>query len=182
MIATTANTQLWFNPTSSTPDELTAAQWHWLCNKDSLTTRLQNHFKAALSFHVTQAGWGNIHDEERKLLSLADDKHWIRTIEWRTFNKLLVAARVVIPHTLMNSTEIPNAFSSNESIGKFLFGKNGFTRNEMLLASIPPSHPYYQLAINHTQTNLWARRSIFQKAAAQLLVSEVFLPAFLQEV
>lgn len=165
---------------------LSPRHWSWVVNTDSLTKRLRHRFGAKIEFHLQKAQIDQVYPEERNLLTLKDKaSHWVREIEWRTQDNLLVAARVVIPTGSTNPLMRKLYGIGSVSIGEVLFQPGAFARESMLFAKIVPGHPYFALANAKEELSagfLWARTSVFVCKQDRLLVSEIFLPNFFASV
>ncbi len=158
----------------------------WLNNRASLTARLVAKCEA---FRVQRLAQG-------RALCLADEFAQIglprplqvveREVLLRCDEQAVVYAHTVMPLSA-NASQWP-LFASlgNRSLGTTLFSDPLVQRGALSFARLRVSHPLMRrieelglLEEAAPQTHLFARRSVFMRKGASLLVTEVFLPSIL---
>lgn len=179
-----------------------AARWHshvnalqasaqlesWLTHRDSLTARLiacSQHFRVQ---RLRQARAICLADEYAVLGLARQQKVVEREVLLRCDDVAVVYAHTVMPLTA-TATQWPLFASLGEkSLGSTLFSDPLVQRGALHFARLRPSHPL-MTRIRHAGAMsqedekfscLFARRSIFMRKGARLLVTEVFLPHITQ--
>nr|WP_314861353.1 chorismate lyase [uncultured Undibacterium sp.] len=154
----------------------------WLSNRDSLTARLMAH---SAQFRVQRLYQGRalcLQDEFAEIQLHRAKQVIEREVLLRCDEVPVVYAHTVLPlHA--NAQQWP-LFASlgNRSLGTTLFSDPLVERGDLSFARLRPAHPLMRriakLALfEMTEPYLWARRSVFVRRGAKLLVTEVFLPA-----
>jgi chorismate--pyruvate lyase len=154
----------------------------WLNNRDSLTERLMAH---STQFRVQRLYQGRgicLQDEFAEIQLHRAKQVMEREVLLRCDEVPVVYAHTVLPlHA--NAQQWP-LFASlgNRSLGTTLFSDPLVQRGDLSYARLRPAHPLMRriakLALFElTEPYLLARRSIFMRRGAKLLVTEVFLPA-----
>lgn len=179
-------------PTFSSP---TMAQWHthvnhvqatptmadWLSNRDSLTARLVAHSKAFRVQRLYQGVAKCLQDEFAEIGLKKAVQVVAREVILRCDERPVVYAHTILPLTA-NAHQWPLfAHLGNRSLGTTLFNDPLVQRGVLHYARLRPAHPLMrriaQLSLfEPAQTYLFARRSVFMRHGARLLVTEVFLP------
>ena len=147
-----------------------------------MTKAITSHFPSA-SFELLEAAVGPLISDdnyfEKKRLSF-----WTRHILFRSNNKPLLFARTVTPIQDDITTELITSLG-NTPLASRLFTHDDVTRDRIMQIQLNQTHPYLQLTqhyLKQPQPNLRARRSLFQINQHPLLITEIFLPKFLQEI
>lgn len=171
------------------------AQWHghvngvsadtimrdWLTDAGSLTARLQAR---CAHFRVQKLRQGRalcLHDEFELLALPRTLQVTEREVLLRCDEVPVVYAHTIVPLSA-NASQWP-LFASlgNRSLGSILFADPLVKRGALSYAQLTSSHPLHkriqvQGLLERKDQRLLARRSIFQRKGASLLVTEVFLP------
>lgn len=175
------NAPIWYDEQHAADllSPLDEGQRAWLLDSGSLTRRLRACTRGAVEHDLRYAGWAHLLADEVALMP-AGQQYWVREIDWRLQGCRWVAARVVIPEVTLTA-ELRNV--GGRSLGEILFADPTVQRGPFEFACLMPGHPCHQLASAgaETGTAFWARRSLFYRQAKALLVTEVFLPAFLAQ-
>lgn len=155
----------------------------WLTNSHSMTTRLIEHF-SDFKIEVLHTGLSKIHIDEAKLIGIPP-QHLAYTREVFLCNQsepLIYAHSVTHPRWLKTHYTWLNR-QGKHSLGSTLFANPLIQRSPISVAKIGPYHPLYRKIQHHIFWHppyLWARRSCFLYHQAPLLVTEVFLPNFVE--
>lgn len=148
-------------------------------DEGSLTARLQAHSAGAFAVSVLRQDWGAARTSELRLLGCRPgQKMLVREVILHGHQQPWVFARSLVPYTSLTGRLKALRNLDNRPLGALLFQDPGMRRDPLELASIEPKHQYVDAGYQPDQT-LWGRRSLFYLDDQPLLVSEVFLPAFL---
>jgi len=154
----------------------------WLSNRDSLTARLVARCQR---FRVQRLS-------QHKARCLADEYAAIGLARAQMVHEREVILRCDETPVIYGHTVVPLSATANEwplfhalgekSLGSTLFNDPGVRRGELSYARLHASHPLMQRIVTHLPelsgiSWLPARRSLFWRRGACLLVTEVFLPA-----
>jgi chorismate--pyruvate lyase len=174
---------------------LRAAQWHnhvnavrasvqmrdWLTNRASLTARLVARCR---QFRVQRLHQGRaicLADEFAEIGLARPLKVIEREVLLRCDGEVMVYAHTVVPMTA-NATQWPLfAALGEKSLGSTLFSDPLVQRCALSYARLRPGHALMQRIrdlrlLDDDAVSLLARRSVFRRKGACLLVTEVFLP------
>ncbi|AAO89621.1 chorismate--pyruvate lyase [Coxiella burnetii] len=176
--------QLFWAPQNEIPSTLwTANERSWLTHPGSLTQRLRKTTDGQIQHHLLREVFDAPVDEETQLLGISQPElALIREIEWRYFESLWVAGRVVIPKKTLEREGSPLNHIGERSLGDILFANAKFTRGDLEFRQITADHPYYFYVKEIANGScIWARRSLFYFERDPLLVSEIFSPALFLE-
>lgn len=154
----------------------------WLSNRDSLTARLIAHSEQFRVQRLYQGRGLCLPDEFAEIQLPRVEQVVEREVLLRCDEAPVVYAHTVLPlHA--NAQQWP-LFASlgNRSLGTTLFSDPLVRRGALSFARLRPTHPLMRriaaLALFElTEPYLLARRSVFMRRGASLLVTEVFLPA-----
>jgi chorismate--pyruvate lyase len=171
--------QIWLvrPPTSPFPYQ------EWLLDRGSLTSRIRSRCDD-FSVRRLRQERGKIATDERKILGLrANCLAVVREV-------LLYcgATPVVFAHSALNSRYLQGAWRNvatmgSKPLGAALFADARVKRMPLHFKKLTPHHTLYKRAcavVSNPPPFLWARRSLFERAHAPLLVTEVFLPGILE--
>ena len=160
-----------------------ARLWPWLTDQGSLTARLIAHshrFQVQKISQQTGLCW----QDEFQAVGLP--KRAIvhgREVLLRCDGQAAIYAHTVMP-LYANASQWPLFHTlGNRSLGSTLFSDPQVRRGALAFARLAPSHPAMRRARLLTGLNdcgtrhLFARRSLFYRRGAVLLVTELFLPA-----
>ena len=170
--------------------DYTKRQTEWLLSTDSMTNRLRQLSNHTTHLELQTAGWHPIYAEERELLTETGVKHllpeplWVREVVHRHQSTPWIWARTVIPAETLHKTGL--AGESTEPIGDILFRDPHLQRSKLEFTQVPKFHPYFRSIAQYLEkegnSETVARRSILWFQQHPLLITEVFLPAFLREI
>lgn len=155
----------------------------WLTDRGSLTARIVAHFP---NFNLQRLGQSRVtpNEDERRALGLRHGEQAIvREVLLKSNTTVLVFA-----HTAMHPRDLRGAWRGLSRLGsrplaEMLFHDPTVTRMAMEYRRLPATHALMthmdemRLLDNETRHTIWARRSVFLKRGAPLLVTEVFLSA-----
>lgn len=173
-------------PNWNTPLFLTPKTLHpWLTNTRSMTAQLIQNFPE-FQVRVIHGNLQPVHKDEAQILGLSPKQlAYTREVLLCTESEPLIYA-----HSVTHPRWLKGHFSwlnrqGNRSLGASLFTNPLIQRRPLVVAKVGPKHPLYrkiQTVLSHQAPYLWARRSEFIYHTATLLVTEVFLPNFVQKI
>jgi chorismate--pyruvate lyase len=156
-------------------------QKHWLTLGGSLTAHLRA--LGAVDVRVTREAVGLPWRDERDALQLASrDRVWIREVVLSVDGVPCVAAHTVTP--LNASVGVWQAMRRlhTRPLAELLYGNAGVIRSALSSRRINARHPLYALSAAQISGRapyaFFARRSVFVRQRAPLMVTECLLPAF----
>lgn len=160
-----------------------AAYAPWLTHRASLTARLVAHSQRFRVQRLHQGVAMCLSDEARVIGLPRAQKVVARDVILRCDEQAVVYAHTVMPLSA-NATQWPLFASLGEkSLGSTLFSDPLVQRGTLRFARLPLTHPLMQRIAQcgllqgfANPQHLCARRSIFRRKGACLLVTEVFLP------
>lgn len=164
----------------------------WLCDRDSLTSRLQA--RGAFTVRVLRQELGLPTLNEAVALGLRRRQlAWIREVALYCDGKPVVFAHTVLPYRPRGPLTRWLARLGNRSLGALLFSHAGFVRGPLVSRRLDSRDALFARAIAAMNLGpvdgaraasaepapavLWARRSSFSFGAQQVLVTEVFSPS-----
>jgi chorismate--pyruvate lyase len=154
----------------------------WLLDPESLTLRLQQLCPDRFEVRVIAQQRGRPAHNEAQVLGMRRGSHaLIRQVQLLCGGKPWIFARTVIPISSLRGRLKRLAHLGTRPLGGVLFADPGMRRGVVELACILPGQALYTAATAHLRQRpgaIWGRRSVFVINRKQLLVSEVFLPAF----
>lgn len=157
---------------------LPARQRYWLLDERSLTARLIGLNRGAFSVRRLAQRWAVPHHSERHLLGMpVRQRALVREVGLMLDEQTVVFARSVFPVTSLQGQLAHLRQLHNKSLGSILFSHTGMHRSPFELALIPGDSDYLPPSLRQ-ETPAWGRRSRFVIGDHGLLVSEVFLQAF----
>lgn len=163
---------LWRDPRHPSSRLIPAPLRDWLLDESSLTRRLQHlcpdRFGVEL---VSQRRERPTADEARLLGIPVHSRPLVRRVYLLCGESRWVAARTVIPESTLKGPNAPLARLGTMPLGTFLFRQPGVRRGPLQVTF--GGHDW--------APGSWGRRSIFYLRDRPLLVSEFFLPAFMEE-
>lgn len=155
----------------------------WLTYRGSLTSRIVEHFDRFNLVRLSQHLGRPNRDEHHALDLRSGELAVIREVLLRDGTTPLVFA-----HTAANPHDLRGAWRGLSRLGarplaEMLFQDPAVARMPMEYRQLRSTHRLALSARQHQlpSGNLWARRSVFLKQGRPLLVTEVFLPAILQQ-
>lgn len=157
----------------------------WLTDRSSMTARLIQHFPD-FRVELLESGLKRSHKDEVHALNLPlQNLAYTREVLLCSHHQPLIYAHSAT-HPKWLKTHFPYLYhQGTRSLGATLFANKKIHRGPLAIAKILPGHPLHhkiqaRSAILHAY--LWARRSCFTYGPATLLVTEVFLPSFVQQL
>lgn len=172
-------------PLAYPPRWLTASQlqptpaadvYGWLfVNQDSLTQRLIELSTNRFSVVPLSEGWQSLRSDECVALNVAEGSQgWVREVLLRGDQRPWVFARSVAARSALEDSGMGLDQLGSRSLGELLFSDRAFARGPLHACRYPAT--WLPEAVRGD--DLWARRSCFSRGALNVLVAEVFLPAF----
>jgi chorismate--pyruvate lyase len=158
--------------------------WDWLLDAASLTRRLQLACGGRFSVQVLRQGWDRPLVSERRALGMArGGRAVIREVRLMCGDTPWVFARTVIPVRSLRGARRRLVHLGAKPLGAALFADPGLRRGEVEVARMGPGEQLFARAVGTAAASeaVWGRRSVFWLRGKPLLVSEIFLPALLQE-
>lgn len=178
---------------SRMPTDLTSSLWRsrplptftidqkdWLTRGGSLTAHLRTlgHVTVDVTCEAVAQPW----PDEAAILALNPRAPmWTREVVLRVDGIAFVAAHSIVP--LSASSGIWQAMRRlrTRPLAELLYSDSSVTRSALTSRRIGARHPLYRLAAPHTGEavphTFTARRSVFVRKGAPLMVTECFLPA-----
>jgi chorismate--pyruvate lyase len=156
----------------------------WLTHRASLTARLIAHSGRFRVQRLHQKRAVCLHDEAENIGISKVCQVMERDVLLRCDEQAVVYAHTVLPLDATKTQWPRFAGLGNKSLGTTLFNDPLVERGALHFARLHRAHPLMrriaaQGLLNEQTRNLWARRSVFKRHGASLLVTEVFLPAVL---
>jgi chorismate lyase len=154
----------------------------WLKDSGSLTARLLELSQRDFRVEVLFQGLAITRLDERRLLNLkSTDAVLVREVILHGKNQPWVFARSLLPLSSLTGQLRQLRKASRKPLGAFLFKQPKLKRSPMLVAEFKPSTAIIPTQY-HQNKSLWGRSSVFYVDQKPLLVSEVFLPDFIQRL
>lgn len=162
-----------------------AVQWprplrSWLLDQGSLTAKLVDLSGGDFRVQVLRQTLARPRPSEQRLLGLPAG-HWalVREVALWGRSEPWVFARSLIPLSSLTGRLRQLRRLDSRPLGGFLFAQPDLVRGAMQVSRIGPERTYVPPDLQQ-HVDLWGRRSVFELERKPLLVSEVFLPAFVQ--
>ncbi|UYZ84481.1 chorismate lyase [Entomomonas sp. E2T0] len=160
-------------------EQLTEQEADWLFNEDSLTQRLTTVSQQQFSIEVLLEEWQILRpDEYQKLAAPIDKKGWVREVFLKGGGEPWVYARSVALQTDLKNDQYDLTNIGEKSLGSILFIDKTFQRTPLEATR----YPVELLPTTHQFQNLWGRWSSFINEEVNVIVQEIFLPAFWQKL
>ncbi|MFQ6334709.1 chorismate--pyruvate lyase family protein [Methylophilus sp. 3sh_L] len=157
----------------------------WLLERGSLTARLKKHYPA-FSVALLSQDWRKPYVDEQSILRInAACQAWVREVMLTGNGQSRVFA-----HSVIARQDLRGPWSRLRSIGRMplgaaLFANPRVRRGPLQFRKLCAHHPLHQTVCRYhpqlQQSPLWARRSLFCLHQHLLLVTEVFLPACVEQ-
>ena len=173
---------LWLENRLGTRHTLPDDVQSWTYEPGSLTQRLRDYYGDAVGVKVLRQQWGTPFLSERRLLKLHENKYsLIREVLLHADGKPLILARTIIPAKTIKAAKSNLAHLGNRPLGEVIFSYPKLERIEMDVTLIPVS-AWTQPALTEGNIDkpVRGRRTVYEIAQRQMLVSEFFLPAVLE--
>ncbi len=150
----------------------------WLLDPGSLTRKLRQLSNDQLSVKILRQSWGHPRLSEARALGINNKQQClVREVVLRgPDNEPWVYARSLFPATSLTGSLRHLRQLDNRPLGGYLFSHPHLGRSPLSVAALPPGSGVPKSL--QGDKLLWGRRSVFSLKGKQLLVSEVFLPAF----
>ena len=156
---------------------------HWLLDRGSLTRRIQlrcDRFQVELLSQCITA----LDRDERAISGVrAGARCVMREVSLNCGQRAVVFAHSVAARRALRGPWRMLATLGARPLGAALFADPRVKRHALRFRQLGPRHELYRRAcrlLEHPPACLWARRSLFVRRGARLLVTEVFLPAILE--
>lgn len=155
---------------------------HWLLDQGSLTAKLQDVSDGEFQVQILFQGVARPAPSERSTLGLgAGQCALVREVVLKGLGQPWVFARSLIPLSSLKGRLRQLRQLDSRPLGGFLFAQPDLIRGGMQISRIRPEQDYVPSLLQGNDV-LWGRRSAFWLEDKPLLVSEVFLPAFVQHL
>jgi len=166
---------------SQTPPALLSP---WLLDRGSLTARLIQASNNRFRVELLQQSWRSPRQDESKALGLPCRNHaLIREVLLYGDQQPWVYARSVLPAKSLAGPLRYLKRLGTKPLGALLFNDPNMQRDEIEIACLQAEQlPSLPNTVMPVEGAVWGRRSMFYLSQQPLLVSEVFLPEFLQHL
>ena len=160
---------------------LSADQKDWLTRGGSLTAHLRT--LGRVEVRVTREALAMPWSDECAALGLAPrERAWVREIVLAVDGVPLVAAHSVTPFIASRGVWQAMRRLRTRPLAELLYSDSGVARSALVSRRVGARHPLYTLAAREgvgesATARFLARRSVFERAGAPLLVTECMLPA-----
>ena len=145
----------------------------WLLDRGSLTEKLIAASEGQFYVKVLQQRWGVAHRDEAQLLGMKTRQAvLIREVLLYGKQEPWVYARSILPAKSLDRSLRHLKRLGNKPLGAVLFSDPHMQRSDIEIAQLDPAQ------LPFADKPAWGRRSVFILHRQPLLVSEIFLPAF----
>ena len=169
----------WLPAERLSADQLPAALRARLCDRGSLTRRLQQGCAGTFRVEVVEQVRRRPRHDEARLLGLhRGERALIRRVRLCCDDRTVVYARSVIPPRSLQGRWRRLARLGSRSLGSALFADRSLRRGALELAAILPGQTLHDEACAEGGGGngpIWGRRSLFWLHGRPLLVCEIFL-------
>lgn len=155
----------------------------WLKTQQSLTARIRLLCPDMKVIVLSEKLERPLLDEAKALGLAFNDKAWVRCVLLQCQQNSWIYARTVIPNLDSENPWHHLQHLGDKPLGEVLFEQNNIQRSDFEFCSQPLAEWPYLLENTHYQNpqlRSFARRSLFSKQQAPLLLTEVFLPALFE--
>ena len=158
----------------------TADQKDWLTRGGSLTAHLRElgHVTVDVTREAVGQPW---RDEAAALDITARTPVWIREVVLRVNRVPFVAAHSIVPLDVSSGVWQAMRRLRTRPLAELLYSDSSVWRSPLTSRRVDARDPLYRLAVRQTplekQHAFVARRSVFVRLGAPLMVTECFLPA-----
>lgn len=156
----------------------------WLLDKASLTLHLKKRYKRFSVQNVKLSFDQPFNDELDMLCNLTQGNPLIRDVILLGNQQPIVFAHSILPKQSLRGAWYSLGKLGNKPLGEALFANPKVKRTKLMFKKINKHHALFQQIQKHLHIDehyLWARRSSFHLNGANILVTEVFLPAILDK-
>ena len=155
----------------------------WLLGRGSLTQRLQRRCDR-FSVKVLSQGVAAAGRDERMVIGVRGNARCVtREVALKCARQPVVFAHSVTAPRALRGPWRMLATLGARPLGAALFADPRIQRRPLRFRQLNPRHELFRRAcesLDRPPASLWARRSLFVRRGARLLVTEVFLPAVLE--
>lgn len=155
----------------------------WLIDRGSLTARIRARCSGFAVDVLDQRTAAVPPDEARLIGVMPPQRALVREVVLRCHGRPLVYAHSVLaPMHVRGPWRLVSGLGARP-LGAVLFTDRTIERRPLAFRRLGRHHPLYCAAtrvLGDAPTALWARRSLFLRGRAPLLVTEVFLPEILR--
>jgi chorismate--pyruvate lyase len=159
---------------------------HWLRDRSSLTRRLAQLCAGQVRVYPLQQSWERpLLDEARQLGLSHQELALVRQVRLGCGQAPWVFARTVFPRATLAGRHQRLGRLGTRPLGAVLFADPTLRRGAVHIACLDAGQPLFRLAsrlIPSLPQTVWARRSVFYVERHVLLVTEIFLPALVEEL
>lgn len=171
-------TMIWRDQASLT-EVLSEEQHDWLFNEESLTKRLTELSHGQFAVNVLLEEWQLLRKDEYQMLGVAATQlGWVREVLLLGQGEPWVYARSVAMQTDLNNPHYNLTNIGSKSLGSILFSDKSFHRTPLEFVR----YPIELLPVDLAYSDLLGRRSRFINQHVNIMVQEVFLPWFWQQL
>lgn len=171
--------KLYWQKFSALQTRLSTIEKDWLFNKESLTKRLIQLSQNRFSLNVLSEKDQILREDEASMLKISSSQPgFVREVILKGYRQPWVYARSIIYPIFLQSNKQSLQNIGKKPLGSVLFNQTYFKRSVIEVIK----YPQELLPYEYCNLNLWARRSIFAGYEQNVLVQEVFLPAFWEAV
>jgi chorismate--pyruvate lyase len=155
----------------------------WLQDHQSLTLRLQQHYKKFQVLPLSVA-YGKAYADESKMLNISPRTFVLkRDVFLQGDEKNVVFAHSVLPKKILRGQWMGLKSLGAKPLGAMLFANPQVKRTALRYKKLSRQHVLnksLQKYMADAPKLLWARRSVFSYRGAEMIVTEVFLPHIIQ--
>lgn len=154
----------------------------WLLDQGSLTAKLMAASQGEFRVQVLRQGLARPALSERRRLGMGTGR-WalVREVVLMGRGEPWVFARSVLPLSSLTGRLRQLRQLDSRPLGGFLFRQPDLERDPLEVSQLVPGQLYVPPSFQRDAI-LWGRRSVFRLERRPLLVSEVFLPAFVERL
>lgn len=156
----------------------------WLLDPSSLTSRLRGVCPGGFAVRPLAEGYAPVRLNERRRLGIGLGRHaFVREVFLTCRGVPWVFARTVIPRDVAKGQLRALTRLGTRPLGEVLFSGRDLVRSDLELARLSLSQASRTAGSpgqNTARLAIWGRRSLFLRSGQPLLVSEIFLPAFMR--
>lgn len=151
----------------------------WIITDESLTLRLRHRFGNAFTVRLLGQYWGLPSADEALQLGISDaERILVREVLLLGQGIPLIAARSVLPASVLRYTRLGLSNLGTRPLGEVLFAHRQLGRSDLVYARVKSAcwQPSMRKIMPLSSTPIWGRRSRYTLAGRPLLVAEFFLP------
>lgn len=156
-----------------------AAVKDWIVTDESLTRRLRQRFGHAFTVRLLGQFWSLPSADEALQLGISRaERVWVREVLLLGEGTPLIAARSVLPVSVLRYTQLGLSHLGTRPLGEVLFAHRQLGRSDLVYTRVKSAcwHPSMRKIMPLSLPLIWGRRSRYTLAGRPLLVAEFFLP------